>query len=374
MQRLARRLARLGWQLEGNGFVRDVFGVFSLFDSSWDVVQRRLWWSWPQVIASELNHRPTFEGIQHADLEELHKGLARFSTADQTYLRCNLDGTLFIDQHREKHERSSDRVCSACGQPDSFYHQHWECPETRDCRSSFPWPHLLESLPACLINHGWPVVSHAWLELQRHFESLPDLSINVSGMVLPHTQTLDFFVDGSCQMPKERKFRFASWAITTATSQGSMWENQVVAFGHVVGQHQTSYRGELVAMVKTAQLVCALGRKARIWSDCQSVVRRARVILNGGHVKANSPHSDLWSSFATAVAGLPVGQLLICKVTSHCSLSDAASDLEQWAFWHNHQVDELAGQWNLRRPNFLGSVESSGQPSLFYTGTSLRNL
>lgn len=207
---LARRLARLGWQLEGNGFVRDVFGVFSLFDSSWDVVQRRLWWSWPQVIASELNHRPTFEGVQHADLEELHKGLARFSTADQTYLRCNLDGTLFIDQHREKHERSSDRVCSACGKPDSFYHQHWECPETQDCRSSFPWSHLLESLPACLINHGWPVVSHAWLELQRHFESLPDLSINVGGMFLPHTQTLDFFVDGSCQMPKERKFRFAS--------------------------------------------------------------------------------------------------------------------------------------------------------------------
>lgn len=198
---LARRLARLGWQLVGNGFIRDDFGVFSIFASHWDAIQRRIRWSWPKVIASELNHRTTFSGIQYADIEELHQTLIRFSEADQTYLRCNLDGTLFIDQHRTKAERQAPRVCAACGKPDSFFHQHWECTATQSCRENFPWPELVDVLPACLVNHGWPVVSLAWLELQRHFESLPDLSLDVSECNLPGTMTLDFFVDGSVSFP-----------------------------------------------------------------------------------------------------------------------------------------------------------------------------
>ena len=132
----------------------------------------------------------------------------------------------------------------------------------------------------------------------------------------------------------------------------------MVACGHVAGSHQTSYRGELTAMVKTVQLLKKVGRKARIWSDCQSVVRRARLILNGGRVKANSPHSDLWNLFAAAVDGLPPDHLTICKVTSHCSFTDEVSDLEQWAFWHNHQVDMLAGQCNFNRSQFFWDIWS----------------
>ena len=184
----------------------------------------------------------------------------------------------------------------------------------------------------------------------RHFEELPDLFHDVRRVNLPQTEVLDFFVDGSCQFPKEQKLRFASWAITVATGQGSMLGHQVVAFGHLVGHHQSSYRGELTAMVKTAQVVKAMGCKARIWSDCLSVVGKAKRIMSGSCVKANSPHSDLWKQFATAVEGFDDERLVICKVMSRCDLHLAHSDLELWAFWHNQITDNIAGRWNIQRP------------------------
>ena len=355
---LARRLARLGWKLDDQGYFNDCVGSFSILTSHWDSIKRRITWSWPKLMAVELSHRQTFAGIQNADLEEVSVGLKRFCPSDQAYLRCNLDGTLFIDLDRPKEERSKHRVCAACGQADSFFHQHWECNALKSCRAGFPFMHLLSSLPPCLVNHGWPLMSLAWIELQRHFDTLPDLTFDVSRVKWPLTTTLDLFVDGSCQMPKEPKFRFASWAITIATGQGSMWEHDVVAFGHVVGHHQTAYRGELTALVKTAQLVQQLGRKARVWSDCQSVVRRARLILQKGTVKANSPHSDLWQVFADTVKLLDVDQLVVCKVTSHGCLTSVSTDLEQWAFWHNNQVDQVAGQWNFTRPQIFWDLWS----------------
>ena len=355
---LARRLARLGWKLDDQGYFNDCVGSFSILTSHWDSIKRRITWSWPKLMAVELSHRQTFAGIQNADLEEVSAGLKRFCPSDQAYLRCNLDGTLFIDLDRPKEERSKHRVCAACGQADSFFHQHWECNALKSCRAGFPFMHLLSSLPPCLVNHGWPIMSLAWIELQRHFDTLPDLTFDVSRVKWPLTTTLDLFVDGSCQMPKEPKFRFASWAITIATGQGSMWEHDVVAFGHVVGHHQTAYRGELTALVKTAQLVQQLGRKARVWSDCQSVVRRARLILQKGTVKANSPHSDLWQVFADTVKLLDVDQLVVCKVTSHGCLTSVSTDLEQWAFWHNNQVDQVAGQWNFTRPQIFWDLWS----------------
>ena len=347
---LSARISRLGWEIDSGACFHDCLGSFSLFDIHIDSLRQRIRLSWPKLIATEMSHRASFAGIQNADLDELQKGLKQFSVADQKYLRCNLDGTLFIDRNKSKEQRGKHRVCEWCGQPDSFHHRHWFCPAFQECREAFPWLNLIHRLPRCLVDHGWPVVSHAWLELMRHFEELPDLFHDVRRVKLPQTEVLDFFVDGSCQFPKEQKLRFASWAITVATGQGSMLGHQVVAFGHLVGHHQSSYRGELTAMVKTAQVVKAMGCKARIWSDCLSVVGKAKRIMNGSCVKANSPHSDLWKQFATAVEGFDDERLAICKVMSHCDLHLAHSDLELWAFWHNQITDNIAGRWNIQRP------------------------
>ena len=350
---LTSRVARLGWQADESACFHDVLGAFSLFDLHIDSLRQRIRLGWPKLIASELCHRASFEGIQHADLDELQLGLKRFSSVDQKYLRCNLDGTLFTDTNKPKHARGKHSKCEWCGELDSFHHRHWQCVAFQDCRAEFPWLELIPSLPRCLVDHGWPVVSCAWLELMRHLEELPDLFHDVSRVQLPRTRTLDFFVDGSCQFPREPKLRFASWAITVATSQGSMLGHQVVAFGHLVGHHQSSYRGELTALVKTVQLVRTLGCQARVWSDCLSVVGKARRILGGTPVKTNDPHSDLWLQFASAVSGFVPGRLEICKVMSHCELSLAHSELEFWAFWHNRIVDSIAGKWNLQRPQIF---------------------
>ena len=350
---LASRLSRLGWELDESACFRDQLGTFSVFDLHIDSLRQRIRLSWPKLIASELCHRSSFAGIQNADLDELQRGLDMFGSSDQKYLRCNLDGTLFIDRYKPKEARGKDRVCDWCGQPDSFYHRHWQCEHFQGCRDAFPWPSLIPCLPRCLVEHGWPVVSEAWLELMRHFEELPDLFHDVSRVKMPQTEVLDFFVDGSCQFPREQKLRFASWAITVATSQGSMLEHHVVAFGHLVGHHQSSYRGELTAMVKTAQLVKALGCKARIWSHCLAVVRRAQRILRGAMVKANGSHSDLWKQFADAVSHFKEDRISICKVMSHCELTEAHSELELWAFWHNQIVDRIAGKWNINRPQIF---------------------
>ena len=301
-------------------------------------------------MAVEVAHRHSFQGLAFASMFELHLALRRFGSTDLAFLRCSLDGTLYHEVGKDKENRGSHSVCQQCGALDSVFHHLWRCPSTASCRSKFPWPHLVDSLPRCLTCHCWPVLSTAWLDLQRWFVTVCEPEFPVVRPVQCDA-TVDLFTDGACACPAFPGTRFASWAVTQAIGPVGSLSHLDVESGWVWGVHQTAYRGELIAMWR-ALVHCANSQlTARIWCDNQTVVRRVRVLLNGGKLKANVSHSDILQRIAMVIQQFSLAsRVRVAKVTSHCSVQWANSETEAWLFWHNQQVDELAARCNFSRP------------------------
>ncbi len=351
---LAVRLRRLGWTLKQSGLFQDRFGLIDVLSMHWDALRARLTWSWPLAMATMVSHRGSYDGLQWADIDETRAMIGSFGEADQVFLRCGLDGTLYHETQKDKSNRGHDTVCEFCGCPDSFRHRIWECETFAEDRAQFQWGHMLNQLPSCLTCHGWAIVPQSWSLLIQYFED-----IDVPQHVMPalHDQEVcHLFTDGACSFPKEPKLRYASFAVTIAGSNFSTLEHRVVQAGHVPGQHQTAYRGELWAMVVAIRYASCEKKPVCLWSDNQSVVRKLRALQLGHMIKPNAPHYDLWSEIqALLQAGLQ-DRLRVCKVVSHGNHAAALSEVEEWAFWHNALVDRAAGDYNEKRPKAFWDV------------------
>lgn len=345
---LLSRVERLGWRLTRGGQIEDRFGIVDLFGLSWQAVVDRVHWSWPRLVAAEVSHRKSFAGIQYSSISEVRRVLSGLGTADQSTLRCCLNGTMYHDIKKQKHQRGTGSLCLHCGSLDSVFHRVWECTHFASCRSGFRFWSQLSLLPACLSCHGWPLQPPSWSALIAQFLAIPPVDSVVSWPSVGQ-QPFHLFIDGTCAFPREPMLRYASWGVTLAQFSPSLFDHQILACGHVRGQLQTAYRGELEAMVFALRAVAKGGVAAIIWSDCNAVIRRTQRLLNGGVVKPNSPHADLWMIVAGLVSDGALSKVSLQKVMSHGDVGLATSGIEQWAFGHNALVDAAVGKYNQKR-------------------------
>ena len=344
---LVNRACRLGWTLEPGGVFHDVFGRCDIYGMAWSTLVARVQWSWPRVVAAAVSHRPSFSGIQFADVSEVKLVLSRLGDADRTLYRCCLDGTLYQDITKSKEQRGSASKCVFCNAVDSPYHRLWICPHFASCRSGCQFLELMPSVAPCLASHGWPLIPPQWYALCDWYCSVPEPPSVFDWPPLVSGKVVHVFVDGTAAFPSEAKLRYAAWGVTVALGAASL-DHQILTCGHVQGLIQTSYRAELQAMVVALRAIAGEQLQAVIWSDCSSVVNRTRRLLATGKVKANSAHSDLWQQVALLVEGGKLDGVRIQKVTSHCS--NPVDGVEQWAFWHNKLVDAAVGHYNCLRP------------------------
>ena len=347
---LASRCRRIGWRLLPTGLFCDALGSFNVLSLHWDALQARVQWAWPRLLAAELSHRRSFDGLQFADIQELPQALRAFGSADLVYLRSCLDGTLYIDLGKAKHERGAGSLCQLCGASDSFYHRIWVCPHFEHCRADFAFRDLIQHLPQSLTCHGWPIQSFAWTRMQRWFDN-PSPLVHYRWPPGLGPAVLDLFTDGACAIPHDPKFRFASWALSLVLPGDNPLANQIIGAGHVVGHQQTAYRGELRAVLEAFRLCSHFPGEVRIWCDNQAVVGKAAKILNGSKARINRPHSDLWGQIADLTSSYSLAcRVSIIKVVSHCDGWKALTPVEEWAFWHDALVDAAAVQVNFQRP------------------------
>ena len=161
---LVSRVARLGWTFGANGLVQDRLGTFSLFAVSWDELCLRLKLAWAHVMDVEVSHRASFAGLGQVDVVTTQQAVAQFGAADQAFLRCHLDGTLFVQNGRAKFQPGVTDRCPGCGEKDGFAHRAWTCPFFESCRSHLTSSQrqLASTMPDCFSIHGWAVVLAEW--------------------------------------------------------------------------------------------------------------------------------------------------------------------------------------------------------------------
>ena len=352
---LVDRISRLGWQISSNGGFVDDIGEFSVFDNHIDAIRTRIALAWPRVMAVEVAHRKTFNGIHRADISETNRVLKAFNDSDRVYLQCALDGTLYTNhgkQHR-KQATADSHLCPFCQQPDGFRHRLWHCSGFDDLRDTVMGGlrQDCETMPDCHSCHAWAIKPNSHLELMQYFEAIQPFDVCRYRLDLCEEEQLDLFVDGSCYSSTEIALRFASWAVTTAHWKGSPLDHSVVAAGWVPGIHQSAFRGELEAMTHALTIASMVGRPCRIWSDCQGVANGVRRLQQGlWRISPNMSHFDRWEQIQMC---LETTNVVIMQVYSHIAPSVGDSYLEFWGFWHNSLVDIAASRVNeARGPSF----------------------
>ncbi len=367
------RISNLGWTVGGDGLVHDQFGAFDPLVCSWAEVKLRAQCGWPKALAVELGHRTSFDGIQFADLDAAISSLTSYGEADRVYLRSSMDGTLYCDIGKEKHERGHDSRCLFCGERDSFFHRVWQCSVFEECRQASKFRAIVEQIPQCLSCHGWPVLSCAWIKFAGFLDRVPRVDNVIVWPADPLPPVVDLFVDGSCACPNFRRARFASWAVTMAMPSFTMFDAKVLQAGHLSGIIQSSYRAELAALAAAFRISLRLQCRVRIWSDNQAVVRVGRQILRQGHAPGNVAHTDLVQELVDLAVQFS-NRVELAKVVSHCDVRNAADTAEAWAFWQNSRVDYEAGRINYQRSDEFWTLWYNAVQSLSFQAELLADI
>ena len=257
-----------------------------------------------------------------------------------------LNGTHVTQDGLKYCKKSEDDICEFCGSSDSRFHRFWICPYFAEMRADVP-PSLtamIPRLPTFLTEYGWSLQP---MTMRRWFSILA--AVDVPAFCAPALRggTLQLFTDGSCIHQSFADFRFAAWAVISADADDSAG-SIVLDCGHLPGFIQNAYRAEIFAVLRAVRAAQSMQRSAMIWSDCEGVVKRVRMLLKGGYPRVNSPNYDLWVLLAQAFADAKPHQFAITYVASHKG-DQAVSPFEDWCFRHNNWADRTAVRMNFNR-------------------------
>ena len=358
---LVNRLHVLCWSFCQGVDVEDAFGRFSLLSISYPELCLRVSWAWNKVVASEVAHRPSFEGLAFCDPSATRRFFSSLPPVDQGLFRKALNGAHFTQDAICHWSSSGTTICEFCGSQDSRNHRFWFCPvfqsERQHCDETF-WE-LFPSLPPCLTLHGWALRPSTWNDWVRQLLSieLPDMT-QAPCPTFTNDGWIDVFSDGSCLWPQQHDLKVAAWAIIQAHPSGEVSSSQVLMAGQVPGVLQSAFRAELLAIHQALRYACSWKKKIRLWSDCQSVVCRLNTMLSDRSPPAvNSNHADLWQDIFEYLECLDFrNAVMITKVAAHQDCSQVVDAAECWAFIHNATADRAARLANLQRTQDFWSL------------------
>ncbi len=353
-QILCQRLHQIGLCIVQDGKVCDDFGIWDLSSTDFGEVRFRVQHAWLKVVASNIQHRPDFEGFSRVDVSSTRKDVLSRPPLCQGVLHRSLNGTTNTLDIVCRWSDGGSHLCPECHSPDSLHHRLWECPYVSDLRGCIP-PDIqayLEASPPCCFLHGWTITSSSYREWFSVLDAIPAV-IPLPACDLSDVDILDLFTDGSALWPQEPRYRVASWAVVQASPFGLALrpeKSAVVAAMPLGGITQSVYRAELFAVLAAVTYAEKAGKGVRIWSDCLSVVRKFILLVAGSkRLRPNTAHYDLWCRILDKVAIIGAPLVRLIKVPAHECLDSATCDFDEWLIFHNQCVDLAAKQANVQR-------------------------
>ena len=345
---LLTRLQTLGWHVYESGQVGDFFGRFNLFGICFDEFQFRISWAWQFVVSQQVQHRPGFRELHHADATDTRAWFSYLRYDDQELFKKCLNGS-HISQDAKMHcQESGTDQCPYCQCGNSRFHRFWICEYFAAARSDVPKDvlALIPTLPEYLTCYGWsvrPYTLHTWYQYLQDIPQPPTLSWQ------PPAGEIHLFTDGSYMNQHEPSCRLTSWAVVCAFLD-NLQPPIVMDSGPLPGLLQSAYRAEVFALWRALVLGRFHSSKVYIWIDCAAVVKKLNRCLRGSIPRPNSAHADLWNAIVECLHNFAPGQVVITKVAAHLPMAQALTPLEDWCFFHNHFVDRAAVMVQWQRP------------------------
>eukprot|EP00435_Cladocopium_sp_Y103_P008506 s2756_g2.t1 len=347
------RCHTLGWQFEPTGCLRDAFGTFCLFHSSFPEILLRAEIAWQSVVWQAVSHRPGLCTLPQVDARSTRKFLASLGPEDAGMMRTILNGTHFTGEAKQYWVDDEQGICPFCHCSDSRFHRFWQCDAFAEDRASLTeaqWA-MVPVLPEALTCYGWVMRASCWDAWFTQLATpVPAPSLG-DPFQIPDTW-LDVFTDGSCLWP-QKSYRLAAWAVVQASPLNSALcstSSKILAAGHVSGLLQSAYRAELTAVCMALRVARQKSCAVRIWCDCQGVVDGVRKLLTRSRrIRVNGRHSDLWFEVDLLLSELGRECVQITKVAAHQDITNTVSGFDAWCFLYNGLADQAAQLANLNR-------------------------
>ena len=350
---LQQRLQVLGWKIDADGVVSDRIGRFELATCNWTELVFRLDKAWQDVVSCQVQHRTDFLHFSSVDVSATRRSLMLYNVYDQGVLHHNLIGATVTNAHACHWSSTGSSECPACGQADSLFHRYWVCAASADLRRQIPW-HILQAvptLPRVLTCQSWTLGSpfvNAW---HYYLDCLPKL---VPKCPCPTSASwVDLFTDGSCMFPTAPEYRLSAWAVCYAPPphlEFDLADVKVLGAEPLGGLVQTAFRSELFALLVALTWAGEWGKSVRIWTDCQGVLDKFSLIMDGGHrVPSCGANNDLWEECECNIRSLGRERVQIVKVAAHQSWSSETPEVTRWTWIGNACVDAAAKAANSQR-------------------------
>ena len=335
----------LPWHPGSQTFM-DAFGPLDLWECCPNELTFRLTWAWQQSVATKLQHRRGFRGLDLVGPALSRRALKTLTSTEKSMVNVARNGTFFTQDALHYFQEGETPHCVHCGALDSIRHRVFECPFFAPARQQLPVPASdLMQLEDFQSLHAWAKRTPLLVPFMKRL-----MEPSCPYMSLPSGHgTMDLFTDGTCAAPTRPELRVAAWAVV----QGQVGlPPQVVAAGPLQGLRQTAFRAEISAILQACRVVRLTGRHARVWCDCQGVLLRFRHLQQGvWEPRHNAKNYDLWLEVAREISF--VGHMIqLCKVAAH---DDEAADdpATAWILRHNQHADSAAKEANSNRgPSF----------------------
>ena len=233
---------------------------FSLVSDAAQAVNSGCFAPGSKALGAIVQHRRHFEGLGTVDVPESLRLMKSRSESQQSLMRVVHNGTFYTNDALQHVAADLGPQCTWCGQQDNLMHRLWECPHFASARTDCPADvlDLVDSLPPCLVCHGWTQEPRGRTEFLQYLLAVPDTSA-VLEPVCPLGPVCDVFTDGACLSPAKSATRLALWAARLARDCSDSPGSAAIGGGWVPGVLQTACRGEIFAVL------CALNY-AVAWS------------------------------------------------------------------------------------------------------------
>eukprot|EP00438_Fugacium_kawagutii_P003264 Skav236365 [mRNA] locus=scaffold1770:35721:37823:+ [translate_table: standard] len=301
----------------------------------------RLRGAWQDRVKAEVAHRETFPGVLHVSAPLTTENFGQHDPADLALLRASLNGTFFTADRKKFSEPGADSKCAFCGEEDSQFHRHWECPAF-DASRAVPADQIpaITSISPCLSHHGWVPEPPSLRVFKQACLTVPD-STHEFDFPFHMPSELHIFTDGSCLSPACQYSRLAGWGFVVADD--SFHAFHPTASGILSGWVQTILRAEITAVLSAMSFIRLVQKPAYLWIDNWTLYRRlCKFMTSAGFVKPNQKDSDLWRQLQLAVELTRPFLVAVSHVFSHQKLDSNQSDLDNWVFRGNSAADTTA--------------------------------
>ena len=298
---------------------------------------------WCHTIAKAVEHRKDWkQGV--ADIHLFSQVTSKRSFRDTWILRTAASGKHYTNDIISKYANGVQTTCPFCDQRDGKEHRLWSCNAFRDIRAQYTI--TLRKVQSQSSNLG----IYALPPLQDPIVSLlPCKDVSLGPIQIPTENNHDryLFLDGTAFGQEYRDLTVSAWAVTEADFNQHNFHS--LDKGFVPGYDQSSYRGEVVAILKGFDIIY----RGIMYTDCAAALTIFNKLLIARSEGCGLPlvdHDDLWSLVWDHLCGRPVGCVQLVKVKSHQNESTLTDLHENWKAAGNNFVDREAKSVVVQHP------------------------